>query len=198
MSDSLTSTSETPNLSEAEIIEKINRFKVRLKDKKGIWIYFEKFHLFWVCLSSFFIVLSISAMTVMRYLLDMDLFGIEEWILLASFILYFMGAAQGSFERSHICADFLEKTMAHRGWLSAYFLLQRGIELFINYVFMYWGYLMLSWSITRWPITPVWRLPFALPQSFIVLGFVLMALYSTVQYIYVIRTVYELQKEGNL
>jgi len=109
-----------------------------------------------------------------------------------------MGGAQGSFERSHISADFLGKIMARRGWFSAYLLLQRGLELFINYFFIYWGYLMLSWSISRWPITPVWRIPFALPQAFIVLGFVLMGLYSTAHYIYVIRTIHALRQEGNI
>ncbi len=176
----------------------LERFTLRLQDTGLVWKYLEKMHCILVCLSSFVIVLAISATVIMRYVLDTNLFGIEEWILLASFVLYFMGGAQGSFERSHICADFLEKFMVRRGWIGGYLLVQRGLELIINYFFVYWGYLMLSWSITRWPMTTVWKIPFAAPQSFIALGFVLMALYNTVQYIHVIRTICAMRREGSL
>ena len=51
--------------------------------------------------------LVISAATVMRYVLEMDLYGYEEWIKIFAFWLYFMGAGYGAFAGSHVSADLV-------------------------------------------------------------------------------------------
>jgi len=78
MSDPSSLKPNPQSLSDAQIDAAMERFKIRLKDKSSIWKGFENFHRICICIASFFLVLSISAMVVMRYILDTDLFGIEE------------------------------------------------------------------------------------------------------------------------
>lgn len=52
--------------------------------------------------------LIISAATIMRYVLEMDLYGYEEWIKIFAFWLYFMGAGYGAFAGSHVSADLVQ------------------------------------------------------------------------------------------
>jgi TRAP-type C4-dicarboxylate transport system permease small subunit len=105
-------------------------------------------------------------------------------------VLYFIGAAQGSFERSHISADFMENLAARKGGLGKLLAVQKTIELVMSYVFVYWGFLMIQWSIKAWPVTPVWRIPFVVPQSIVCLSFILMAVYTTAHFVLLMKILF--------
>ncbi len=57
--------------------------------------------------SSILLTVIICAVTFCRYVLKSDLFGYEEVVKLIAFWLYFMGAAAGAYNRTHVSADLV-------------------------------------------------------------------------------------------
>ena len=51
--------------------------------------------------------LIICVATFFRYILEGNLYGYEEWVKILAFWLYFMGAAVGAYNRTHIRADLV-------------------------------------------------------------------------------------------
>lgn len=153
------------------------------------WLKFQKIHRVLLISSSVFVTVAICLAATLRYLFKMDFFGLEEYVLIAACVLYFFGAAQGSFERSHISADFMEVFMAERGKLGVFLLVQKTVELAMSYVFVYWGWLMIQWCLEGWPVTPVWHIPFLIPEGIVWLTFTLMAIYTTAHYVLLVKAV---------
>ncbi len=177
------------NLNDTEIQAVMDRYNTCLDDSP-FWQRFRKVHVFFLVTSSVLITTAICVASAMRYFFELDFFGLEEYVLIAACVLYFVGAAQGSFERSHISADFMENFMAKRGGLGGLLLVQKTIELLMSYMFIYWGFLMIKWCISAWPVTPVWRIPFLIPESVVFLSFIMMAVYTTAHYIQLLNIIF--------
>lgn len=177
----------SPQLSTQEIQAKYQT----VLDTSGAWQKFKKFHVACLVTSSVLITVSIFIASAMRYLFKLDFFGLEEFVLIAACVLYFIGAAHGSFERSHISADFLENVVAQRGGLGILLFIQKTIELLMSYIFIYWGFLMIQWCIKAWPVTPVWRIPFLIPEAVVCLSFILMAIYTTAHYVLLLKILFQ-------
>ncbi len=176
-------------LAEAELaLAEHNRYNTTL-DNSAVWLKFKKLHSFLLISSSIFLTISICIASAMRYFLKIDFFGLEEFVLIGACILYFFGAAQGSFEKSHLHADFMEHFMARKGKLGIFLLFQKTAELLMSYVFIYWGWLMIEWCIEGWPVTPVWHVPFLVPESILAFTFVLMAIYTTAHYVLLVKAI---------
>ncbi|MCG8639863.1 MAG: TRAP transporter small permease [Desulfobacterales bacterium] len=176
----------SPQINTQEILA---RYQTTL-DTSAFWRKFRRFHIFFLVSSSVIITSAICISSIMRYFFKLDFFGLEEFVLIGACILYFIGAAQGSFERSHISADFMENLMARKGGLGYLLFVQKTIELIMSYVFIYWGVLMLQWCIQAWPVTPVWRIPFLIPESIVCLSFILMAVYTTAHYVLFLKILF--------
>lgn len=117
-----------------------------------------------------------------RYLFAFDLYGAEEFLLVAAFWLYFMGAAYGSYEKSHIEADFIQSIMGDTPFTRVLGYVRDLIELGVLYVLTYWSWLLIEFAIERWPVTPGWKIPLLVPQSAILVGFFLMSLHASVHF----------------
>ena len=121
---------------------------------------------------------------ILRYVFQADLFAYEEWILVIAFWLYFLGSAQGSWEGSHIKADFLsafvKSPVIHRFFI----LLVMVIEVAVLVVLAGLAAYMVWENIAhypRWSATVAWRIPFLVPHFGIFLGFSLMLLFSAIR-----------------
>jgi TRAP-type C4-dicarboxylate transport system permease small subunit len=55
--------------------------------------------------------LVICVATFFRYILEGNLYGYEEWVKIIAFWLYFMGAAIGAYNRTHVSADLDRKSV---------------------------------------------------------------------------------------
>ena len=170
----------------------IDRYNTVL-DTSPVWQKFRKAHVFFLVTSSVLITVAICIASAMRYFFKLDFFGMEEYVLIAACVLYFVGAAHGSFERSHISADFMENFMARRGGLGKLLFVQKTIELAMSYIFIYWGILMIQWCYNAWPVTPVWRIPFLIPETIVCLSFVMMAVYTTAHYVLLMKVMFAKQ-----
>lgn len=124
------------------------------------------------------IVLAMLATVLLRYVFKTNLFGIEEIILTVAMWFYFLGGANGSMEDSQISADIVSvfiKSEKVRRWLS---LFTRVIEIVVLVFFIVMTVRLLAINFVRYPTTQGLKIPFVVPQMAILVGFVLMLLYS--------------------
>lgn len=124
------------------------------------------------------VMLIVVTAAVLRYALSIDFYASEEILMIFAFWLYFMGAAYGSYEKSHVEADFVLSWLGDSPAGRAVSLLRDLIEIAVLLVLTYWAFLFVQFAFERWPMTPGWRIPLIVPQSAILVGFVLMTVHA--------------------
>ncbi len=122
---------------------------------------------------------------ILRYWFQADLFAYEEWVLMIAFWVYFLGGAMGSYENTHVKADFLISMIdsVKTKWVVVNCTI--FLECLIGLVLSYWGWLMLSEEISaypNWQRTTGLEIPFFIPKLGIFLGFVLMTFYTALHF----------------
>lgn len=127
----------------------------------------------------------ICAAVIMRYIFHTDLFAYDELVMITAFWLYFIGAAYGSYEDSHIKADIIQISLSptHPKAAAVIGLIARGLELFLAFTITQWAWSLLSWQFKFMGHTMGWGIPIAVPQGAIFLGFLLMAFYALIHFI---------------
>lgn len=128
--------------------------------------------------------LIISAATIMRYILEMDLYGYEEWIKIFAFWLYFMGAGYGAFAGSHVSADLVQ-SYVREGTLKRLLLFVKtvvtlGVTLLFTWYgwdFFYFGFAGPLGTGVAIPKTVAWRIPLWTGYLPIFIGLLFMSYY---------------------
>lgn len=135
--------------------------------------------------SSLTVVAIICAAIFMRYILHTDLFAYDELVMIAAFWLYFIGAAYGSYEDSHIKADIIQISLSGSRPRAAAIigLTAKGLEVIFSATISFWGWSLFAWQLKYMGRTMGWGIPIAVPQGAIVLGFTLMCLYAIVNFV---------------
>lgn len=139
-----------------------------------------------IVLCSLLIAVTFGIVVVLRYGFQANLFAYEEWMLVAAFILYFIGAAQGSYDDSHIKADLVNEWIKSARLRRRFNLLVLGLEVVIAGVLAYWGLLMVAEDLAKYPELPattVYKIPLAVPRGTIFIGFVLMTVYAAMHFL---------------
>ncbi len=136
-------------------------------------------------LSSLILATTFFAVVIMRYVFQADLFAYEEWVLTIAFWLYFLGGAQGSWEGTHIKADFLSSFLpsirARRFFAYLVMMLEIAVLMFLTY----WAFYMIYEAVSDYPrlaATTAWRIPFAVPHLGIAIGFTLMGVFTILRF----------------
>ncbi|MBY4678391.1 TRAP transporter small permease [Marinobacterium arenosum] len=134
-----------------------------------------------LAISSLILAFVFFAVVILRYLFEADLFAYEEWVLMIAFWIYFLGGALGSYENTHVKADFLLSLIdnVRTKWLVVNFTIL--VEVLIGVVLTYWGWLMLAEELAaypHWQTTTGLELPFVIPKLGIFVGFLLMTFYT--------------------
>ena len=116
-----------------------------------------------------------------RYVFELDLFAYEEWVMTVAFLLYFVGGALASHDDVHIKGDVVQEYIKrartkrlYQGWVQ---LLEAAIAALLTY----YALIMFADQFERWPnipMTPVYKIPLAVPRFFILAGLALMSLHS--------------------
>ena len=121
----------------------------------------------------------------MRYILHTDLFAYDELVMIAAFWLYFIGAAYGSFEDSHIKADIIQISLApnHPKAAAMIGLIAKGLEVIFSITIASWGWSLMAWQLKFMGRTMGWGIPIIVPQGAVVIGFSLMAMYAVVHFV---------------
>ena len=154
----------------------IRYLKTIMKIIYRLIIYVQKFILI---AASLMLLIAMLGETTLRYIGDYSLLGIEEIIILIAYWLYFIGAAHGSCEKSHINADILHAFLKtkHLVIINTFICL---ISLGLTFLFTQWAYDYFTWSLQKQPESPVFRYPLVWAQSSILFGFGLIVLYSII------------------
>jgi TRAP-type C4-dicarboxylate transport system permease small subunit len=119
----------------------------------------------------------VSITAIMRYVLKIDLYGIDEFILLIAFILYFAGSAYGAKKERHISADILTQYVHRPKAKQIIIMLSSILTLLLSGVFAWLGGQMFIWQIMKGGKTQIWRIPLYVPQGAIFLGLLIMTWY---------------------
>lgn len=135
---------------------------------------------FILIVSGLVIILGISLVVLFRYLLKLDLFGMEEIITLFAFWLYFMGSAYGAYERSHISADIINAYVRHEKTRYALKALTSLFTAALCLMFTKWAWDYVSWTFKTNPKSTALNIPLIYTQAAILVGFVLMSFYFIV------------------
>lgn len=148
----------------------LHRFwNILLAVQKGIMI-----------ISSVFILLGLVTTVVLRYIFQADLFGLEELILIPTFWMYFIGASYGTHLNEHITADLTKVYIKNEKVKSFIQFINTVICLVIAIVFTLWANNFVLWNINSGASSSVWNYPMYIPQSAILIGFLLMSFYLLV------------------
>lgn len=148
--------------------QQINKFIVNL----------QKVFLF--CLMSI-LSLGMLAQIITRYIFNSSFFGLEQFIGYSAVWLYFIGAAYGSYERSHIKAEFINiliKSQRQQQGIRAFAALVSSV---MAAIFTKWSWQFCAESIAIGETTPSYGVPMIYFQAALLVGGVLMTLYFSIE-----------------
>lgn len=117
----------------------------------------------------------------LRYVLGSPLFGVEELILFIAVWLYFIGAAYGAYERSHIKAELILLGFTSTRSKAVIRSINGVITVFLAVTMVKWSYPYFIWGLTRGATSQALLLPMVLCQSAIFFGSILMSIYFTTE-----------------
>ncbi len=159
-----------------------------VKYNNFFWDLLLRFQRFVIIVSSLFVVASIGATVVLRYIFKTDLYGLEEIVVIFAFWLYFMGGAYGSYTRTHITADIISVAMPEGRLKSLIVVFSSSITFIFSLLFSYWGYDFFMFGVKMSARTPVWRIPMVVSYTAVFLGMILMTFYFLVDLLADIKT----------
>jgi len=119
----------------------------------------------------------------LRYVLGSPLFGVEEMILFIAMWLYFMGAAYGAYERTHIKADLVHIWITSPRGHAIARSIAGLITVALSIILIKWAYPYFIWGMTKGAKSQALLLPMVLSQSAIFFGSILMTLYFLTEFI---------------
>ena len=139
------------------------------------------------------LLLILGSVIIARDVFSTDFFGYDEIILISAMWLYFVGSAYGMKQEGHIKAEILALILPdHINRVLK--VIVSFLETLISTIFTYFAFNLVYHSFTTWQITSAWGIPFFVPQSAILTGFILMTFYSG---IYCVRDYYSLKTATN-
>lgn len=136
------------------------------------------------CATTVALTLIICAATFFRYIVKGDLYGYEEWVKIFAFWLYFLGAALGSYNRTHVSADLVNAYLPEGIVKNLFALLKNLITVGVAILFTWYGYEFFMFGYQgplgtgiAIPKTTVWRIPFWVGYLSVFLGLIFMSTY---------------------
>ncbi len=130
---------------------------------------------YWVMVVSSIVVFVLTIVTVvLRYIFKVNIMGLDEVILLAVMYLYFFGAAQGSFENSHIKAGLIETFCKNRIVVGVDKVLVKIVELAVVTICFIWSIQYLKTDLATAPVSPGLKIPMFCNHLAVFIGFLFM------------------------
>ena len=175
-------------------MEKLDDFTKRLGNC-GLFRFFDAIQK-WILVLTGVIVFVLTIATVfLRYVLTMNVLGLDEIILIVIFWQYFLGAAQGSREDSQIKADMVSTVVKNKAVVAWCHLLARIIECGVIGVCIKWSVNYILKDMSVMPYTVVLSIPLVISHAVMLVGFALMLLYHVYWLLTELVNVCALKKE---
>ncbi len=137
--------------------------------------------------SATFLIILLTGEVIMRYIIHYPGMEVEEIAGLLAFWLYFMGAAYGTYDRSHIKADVTYLMFKDPRKLAIVKATAVAIALVLAGIMVSWGLNYFVWGITQGERSRILFMPMVLSQSSIFFGAILMFLYFTTELVDMVR-----------
>ena len=137
--------------------------------------------------SAAFLIILLTGEVIMRYVIHYPGMEVEEIAGLLAFWLYFMGAAYGTYDRSHIKADVTYLMFKNPRKLAMVKAIAVAITLVLAGIMVSWGLNYFVWGITQGERSRILFMPMVLSQSSIFFGAILMFLYFTTELVDMVR-----------
>lgn len=145
--------------------------------------------------------LIICVATFFRYILEGNLYGYEEWVKILAFWLYFMGAAVGAYNRTHIRADLVNAYLSDGKFKDFMKFLRDLITFSVAGLFAWYGYIFFMFGFMgplgtgiAIPMTSVWRIPMWIGYLSVFLGLVFMVYYFGRDFVFSARALFRRKK----
>ncbi|TFH85173.1 TRAP transporter small permease [Billgrantia azerbaijanica] len=124
-----------------------------------------------------FIAFAMVGGIIFRTLLGVQVFGLEELVLMAAMWLYMLGAALASRERSHLSADFFQAFSDNEALHDTMRLIATVLSVVMAAFFVNWSYSLFSWGFEKGQVTPVFGIPQYISQGSLLAASILLLLY---------------------
>lgn len=128
----------------------------------------------------------IFAGVAMRYVFKANFFGQEEILCVVAMWLYWVGGIYGSYEGSHIKGDMLASLFKTARAKKTIELIIQGISFMVIFVFCIWGIEYMQFNLRFHAVSTGLKIPMAYSQMPILVGFILMELYTAFNFIRVL------------
>lgn len=148
-----------------------------------IWVLLGKAQRGIMIVTSLIVVTLILVQVALRYFFKLPLFGVEELACMVGFWMYFIGAANGSRERSHIKADILQAMIKNPKALAFSKALGNLVVTILAVIMVRWAMNYFQWSIKSWERSPALMIPMIYAQTSLVVSSFLMAFYFLVEFL---------------
>lgn len=120
----------------------------------------------------------ITVGVIFRYILKTDLYAIEEFEVFLAIWFYFMGSAYASYKKQQITADILQAMVKSFATRKLVAIVASLIMVLVSIAFCYYSFDMMAYSWDKQPRTAVWKLPLVWEYLAVLLGFIIMTVYS--------------------
>lgn len=132
-----------------------------------------------------------------RYVLELPVMGLEESLLYPTLWLYVLGAVNASRENTHIRANVLEIFLKTPRQFAALAVLGEVLSLVIGCWLTYWAWDFTKYSLRVWKESPTLYIPTFYVDVALLIGMVLMMLYTTWHLLQHIRQLMNPEEEQN-
>lgn len=165
-----------------------------IKIGKAIWNFLLNMQRVILVICSLFLVFTIGLTVVFRYILNIDLFGLEEIIVIPAFWMFFIGASYGTYKKKHISAELVSVYVKKDKPRKIVETITSFVTLSLCLLITYWSIQFFSWSFTSGATSSAWRIPQYIPHSAVLFGFLLMTFYFIVHFIVNVKELVTLYK----
>ncbi len=148
-----------------------------------VWILLGKAQRGIMIFTSLVVVTLILIQVALRYFFKLPLMGVEELATMVGFWMYFIGAANGSRERSHIKADILNAMIKNEKTLFFSKAVGNLVVTVLACIMVQWAIRYFQWSIRSWERSPALMIPMVYAQFSLVVSSFLMAFYFLVEFL---------------
>ncbi len=128
-----------------------------------------------------FVTIGIGTGAMLRYIFKKDLYGAEEFITIAAFWMYFIGAVYATHSKKHITAEIFSSLCGNRKIVYAVKIFSLAATAAISILYSWWGWEFFHWSLTNGGRSVAWLIPLVYGHSAVFISFVLMSIYFLIE-----------------
>lgn len=158
---------------------------------------FEKINKTFIIAASVIVFLLTIVTVVLRYILKISIFGLDEIIMLVIFYVYMFGASQGSLEDSQIRADMVSTIFHNRKVIEVCHTFARLVEACVLAVCFLWSVTYIGNDLRIVPTTTILKIPEIFTHITLLIGFLFMLIFSAAWFVRQCCVTIQVFKEGS-